>query len=101
MLSEARGTVLSKIDERVLMLARTGRDAELMCSVLEEAGVKCIACADMRELCLTMHEGAAALLIAEEALAEGAYRDLTTVLAQQPPWSEPPILLLSSAAPIL
>src|SRR5688572_17436632 len=88
-------TVLSQVDERVLMLAPTGRDAELMYSVLEEAGVKCVACTDMRELCLSMQEGAAALLIAEEALAEGAYRDLTAVLAQQPPWSEPPILLLS------
>ena len=85
----------SPLDERVLMLAPTGRDAELMCGVLREAGAKCSVCADMRELCLSMEEGAAALIIAEEALAEGAYRDLTAVLAQQPPWSEPPILLLS------
>jgi len=86
---------LSPLDERVLMLAPTGRDAELMCGVLHGAGVKCSVCPDMRELCLSMQEGGAALIIAEEALAEGAYRDLTAVLAQQPPWSEPPILLLS------
>ena len=86
---------LSPVDERVLMLAPTGRDAELMCAVLHDAAVKCRVCADMRELCLSMQDGAAALIIAEEALAEGAYRDLTAVLAQQPPWSEPPILLLS------
>ncbi|HEX2825461.1 MAG TPA: ATP-binding protein [Burkholderiales bacterium] len=85
----------SEIDERVLMLAPTGRDGELMCSVLEDAGVRCKRCADMLELCSSLHEGGAALLIAEEALADGAYRDLIAVLAQQPPWSEPPILLLS------
>jgi signal transduction histidine kinase/ActR/RegA family two-component response regulator len=86
---------LTPIDERVLMLAPTGRDAELMCSVLLDAGVKCKECEDMRQLCLSLQEGAAALIIAEEALEDGAYRDLTAVLAQQPPWSEPPVLLLS------
>jgi signal transduction histidine kinase/AmiR/NasT family two-component response regulator len=82
-------------DARVLMLAPTGRDAELMCAVLGEAGVRCVSCADMPELCRSMREGAAALIIAEEALGEGAYRDLSAVLAQEPPWSDPPILLLS------
>jgi signal transduction histidine kinase/ActR/RegA family two-component response regulator len=86
---------LNPFDDRVLMLAPTGRDAELMCSVLRDAGVKCGACTDMRELCLTMQAGVAALIIAEEALGDGAHRDLSAVLAQQPPWSEPPILLLS------
>jgi signal transduction histidine kinase/ActR/RegA family two-component response regulator len=86
---------LSEIDERVLMLAPTGRDGELICSVLEDGGVKCRVCPDMLDLCRSLHEGGAALLIAEEALADGAYRDLVAVLAQQPPWSEPPILLLS------
>ena len=86
---------MTEADERVLMLAPTGRDSELLCSVLESAGVKCRICPDMRDLCLSLQEGAAALIIAEEALAEGAYRDLSGVLAQQPPWSEPPILLLS------
>ena len=86
---------LSEIDERVLMLAPTGRDGELICNVLEDAGVRCRLCPDMLDLCRSLHEGGAALLIAEEALADGAYRDLVAVLAQQPPWSEPPILLLS------
>ena len=85
----------SALDQRVLMLAPTGRDAELMCSVLEEAGVSSKACADMRELCASLREGAAALVLAEEALADGAYRDLVSVLALEPPWSEPPIVLLS------
>src|SRR5436853_6910669 len=77
------------------MLAPTGRDAELMSSVLEGAGVKCRACVDVRELCDTLQQGAAALIIAEESLAEGAYHDLAMVLSLQPPWSEPSILLLS------
>jgi len=88
---------VSATDARVLILAPTGRDAELVSSVLEDAGVTCKACADMRELCLSMHEGAAALLIAEEALGDGAYHDLLALLLQEPPWSEPPILLLSES----
>src|SRR4051812_21629818 len=86
---------VSASDERVLILAPTGRDSELMCLVLGEAGLRCKACIDMRELCDAMAEGGAVLLIAEEAVADGAYRDLASVLALQPPWSEPPILLLS------
>jgi two-component system, sensor histidine kinase len=82
-------------DRRVLVLAPTGRDAELICSVLADAGIECRACADMREVCHALWEGAGALAIAEEALAEGAWRDLAAVLAQEPPWSEPPLLLLS------
>ena len=85
----------SDLDRRLLMLAPTGRDAELMGAVLESAGVECLVCEDMRALCMAAREGAAAALIAEEALAEGAYHDLTVVLAQQPPWSDLPVLLLS------
>lgn len=85
----------SEIDRRVLMLAPTGRDAELMCSVLHSASVECRVSEDMRALCMGVREGCAALLIAEEALADGAYRDLAGVLSQQPPWSDLPVLLLS------
>jgi signal transduction histidine kinase/ActR/RegA family two-component response regulator len=85
----------SEVDARVLILAPTGRDSELMSAVLENAGVRCRQCEDVRDLCLSLDEGAAAILIAEEALAEGAYHDLIAVLLQQPPWSEPPILILS------
>jgi signal transduction histidine kinase/ActR/RegA family two-component response regulator len=82
-------------DQRLLVLAPTGRDAELICTVLADAGVDCVSCADMRELCRALPDGAGALAIAEEALAEGAWRDLAGMLAQEPPWSEPPLLLLS------
>src|SRR5438132_1026217 len=51
------------------MLAPTGRDGELMCSVLEDAAVRCRVCPDMLDLCRSLHEGGAALLIAEEGLA--------------------------------
>jgi signal transduction histidine kinase/ActR/RegA family two-component response regulator len=89
------GSTVSSIDSRVLILAPTGRDAELVRSVLEDAGVRCRPCQDVRDLCMSLLEGAGALLIAEEALLEGAYHDLMSMLLQQPPWSEPPILLLS------
>ena len=62
---------LSEIDERVLMLAPTGRDGELICSVLEDAAVRCRVCPDMLDLCRSLHEGGAALLysVPAEALA--------------------------------
>jgi two-component system, sensor histidine kinase len=97
--AEARPWMLaanvSATDQRVLILAPTGRDAELMSSVLEDATVRCKCCIDMRELCQAMREGAAALVLAEEALVDAAYRDLAAVLALEPPWSEPPIILLA------
>jgi two-component sensor histidine kinase len=81
---------------RVLVLAPRGRDAALICQVIEAAGMAAEACATLSELTSRMREGAAAALVAEEALAHGL-SDFVSVLDSQPSWSDFPVILLAEA----
>jgi signal transduction histidine kinase len=82
-------------EKRVLSLNPTGRDAELARAVLGRAGVQCTVCADMRGLSRELEAGAAALLIAEEAIDDSGARLLQDALSRQPPWSDLPLLVLA------
>src|SRR5262245_1165779 len=82
---------------QLLLLAPTGRDAEITRSMLAGAGIECIACGEMASLCHGIKEGVGAVLIAEEALPETERSMLAAVITAQPPWSDLPILLLRHA----
>ena len=84
----------ARLESRLLILAPVGKDAELTAAKLAGAGMQCHACRDLSSLARALAEGAAALLIAEEALVGGT-EPLATILARQPPWSDVPILLLT------
>jgi len=82
--------------ERVLILAPVGRDAELMCTYLERAGMACEICEDIDALAREMHRGAGALVLTDEALAQPkASRVLVDQLREQPAWSELPLIILT------
>jgi signal transduction histidine kinase len=83
--------------ERVLVLAPVGRDAALTCELLAAAGVDAEACADGNEVCDRIGEGAATVVIAEEALASTAAR-LHAALAAAPAWSDLPLILMTTRA---
>jgi signal transduction histidine kinase/CheY-like chemotaxis protein len=83
-------------DERVLVLAPTGRDASLTASYLASAGVGSEPCALMEELCRKFSEGAGAALVSEEALTPEALDRLLGSLARQPAWSDFPVVVLTS-----
>ena len=84
------------LERRVLILAPTGRDAALAHTVLGEAGIRCATCRDLRHLVIESQAGAGAVLISEEALGTDAQMHaFGDLLAEQPPWSDLPILLLS------
>ncbi|MCA1566986.1 MAG: response regulator [Acidobacteria bacterium] len=86
----------SGADERVLLLAPTGRDAHLIAKVLGEAGVAAEACGDINDFCRKFSDGAGAAFITEEALDEVALKRLVEALAAQPPWSDLPLVVLTS-----
>jgi PAS domain S-box-containing protein len=86
----------SQLERRALLLAPTGRDAQLVNAVLAEAGIRAHVCADLQQLAGEMSMGAGALLLSEEAVAsEPALYFLGERLARQPPWSDLPVLLLT------
>jgi signal transduction histidine kinase/ActR/RegA family two-component response regulator len=86
-----------RLEERVLVLAPTGKDAALTRSILDRTGVVCAACTDLDEVCEQLGAGAGALLLTEEAVRSGGSRRLEQWLAAQPPWSDLPVLVLARA----
>ena len=73
--------VVPSRDERVLVLAPTGRDAPLTCSLLaERAHVCCEQVNNLSELAQRMQEGAGTAVIAEEALEHPSFNKLADVL---------------------
>lgn len=87
----------SNIEFRVLVLSSTAKDFQLTRDILDRAGIESIACSDLDDLCKKITEGSGAVLIVEEAL-DGAGNDkLSRSFAEQPVWSDLPVLVLASA----
>ena len=63
-------------------------------AILRSVHVECTTCVNVTELLRELERGAAALLVAEEALIDGD-GGLQRVIALQPAWSDVPILLLT------
>ena len=82
-----------RLERRLLVLAPVGRDALLVESMLRKDAVTCLACADVEGLSRELERGAAAILIAEEALPHDDR--LTELIHHQPPWSDLPVLILT------
>ncbi|MCB0213104.1 MAG: PAS domain S-box protein [Anaerolineae bacterium] len=89
-------TSCDRVDERILILAPTGRDGPLATTVLTQTGLSCIICNDLADLLNKLAEGAGALLITEEALQATSAEALIQTLQNQPTWSELPFILLTS-----
>ena len=78
----------------VLILAPTGRDAELTVQVLASAGISAKSCDSVAELTEGLEKGAGAVVVVEEALGVGL-KPLAAFVAGQPTWSDIPILVLA------
>jgi signal transduction histidine kinase len=85
---------MDSVDFRVLVVAPTGRDAELLTKVLAEGGFECCACATIANACKEAEQGVAAFLLAEEALGPAELAKLDECLDGQPEWSDLPVLIL-------
>ncbi len=85
-------------EERVLILAPRGRDAQVMCAVLEAEGFGCDTVQGIEAFAARIEAGAGAAIVAEEALAGIDLGRLRTWLDSQPPWSDFPFVVLLSKA---
>src|SRR5579871_6119282 len=83
-------------ESRVLVLAPTGRDATLLAGTLSHAAMTPAICSDIDDLVIRLDEGAAASLIAQEALSRGSLGKITAWIGTQPPWSDMPFVVLTS-----
>jgi signal transduction histidine kinase/CheY-like chemotaxis protein len=84
------------INERILILAPTGRDAELARAALRNAGITAEVCPTIEGLCSGVQEGVGAAIITEEALDAAGMRCLRETLETQPAWSDVPLVIFTS-----
>ena len=83
-------------DNCVIIMAPVGQDATAMAALLEAEGFEIRICQDLKEGSRQIGIGAGALLLTEEALELPAVSNLLEVLQAQAPWSEVPVIILTS-----
>lgn len=80
----------------VLITAPIGADAVNIRAVLLEAGLAPRICRTEQELRAGVAEGCGAILLTEEALTPELHQTLAALFDAQPPWSDIPVVLISS-----
>jgi PAS domain S-box-containing protein len=82
--------------DRVLVLAPTGHDTEVLGRLLGSSGIRSTRCDTLGRLIEGIREGAGAAIVADEALGDPESASLLEALDEQPAWSELPIILMAS-----
>jgi signal transduction histidine kinase/ActR/RegA family two-component response regulator len=83
-------------NDSILVVAPIGRDAELICSQMRANGVSCEKTDSVEAVCDRIRKDeVAAIVMTEEALNPDAMALLAATLADQPAWSEIPLLILT------
>ncbi len=82
--------------ECVFIIAPVGQDAETMAALLDAKGFETQICRKLDEFSRQIGDSAGALLVTEEALESAQGSLLLDVLKAQPPWSELPLIILTS-----
>lgn len=86
------------LEQRVLVLAPIGRDAQAASQHLAESKLDSVVCNDIEDLLAKLGEGAAIALVTEEAFLRGGTHALEQWVVSQPPWSDFPFIVLTSRA---
>jgi signal transduction histidine kinase/ActR/RegA family two-component response regulator len=87
------------LEQRVLIAAPAGRDGPLLRDTLERSDVRAFACPDVPHLVRAAADGVGVIVVTEEALDDASVDQLRRLNAEQPPWSDVPIVLLVSERP--
>ena len=83
-------------NDRVLIIAPVGRDAQGMAELLVGHGFEVQICGSLADCAAHIQSGAGALILTEEALELGSLSHLFEALAAQPSWSELPLIILTT-----
>lgn len=87
---------MSNLNLNAILLCPTGKDAFLIASLLNTDFVKSSIVKSIDELCSLNYNEAGVIVIAEEALTKEGIDTLNNSLSLQQPWSDIPIILLTS-----
>ncbi|MEX0677439.1 MAG: ATP-binding protein [Pirellulales bacterium] len=85
----------ARMEERVVLLTPTSKDSALTESILNHAGLACVSCATLEQVCEQLDAGSAAVLLAEELIIQDRKNCLTEWLGRQPQWSDLPVLVIA------
>jgi signal transduction histidine kinase len=83
------------LEERILLLAPTRRDAAAAEQLFEPVGITVTLCKDVREVCAEIRRGAAVAIVPDEAILADKERRLARLLHEQPAWSDFPLIVLT------
>jgi signal transduction histidine kinase/ActR/RegA family two-component response regulator len=92
--SRGAGTA-AEIESRVLVLAPTVRDADVTRALLKRTGLPILICDSVTMLAREIRIGGGAALVTEEALTAMDAGEVIHALAEQPSWSDFPIVVLA------
>ena len=81
----------------VLIVAPVGKDAELAAQVCRQHGIAAKVCPRIADAVQEFNESSSAFLLSEEALAKSELPLLLAALKKQPPWSDIPVIILTSS----
>lgn len=84
-----------ELEERILLLAPTRRDAAAAGTLFASAGLTPTLCRDIAEVCAEVRRGAAVAILPDVAILRDAEGRLSRLLGEQPPWSDFPLLVLT------
>ncbi len=82
------------LENRVLLLAPTLQDGTFSEKLFKQAGIETKICRSLYEVSAEMTQGAAMLVLATDVIEHDDFTKLVGLLAEQPAWSDLPILLL-------
>jgi len=84
------------VENRVLIHAPFGRDAQVIREVLAARQINAYVCRDSATLIEELDKDSAATIVTEETLGDGLNDALRALLARQPPWSDYPFVVLAA-----
>jgi len=84
---------IESLDNRVLILAPTGRDGPMTRKILAESEIHSQICGDVEKLCFDADRGTGAIVLTDEALTPFNTGHLLEFIEGQPSWSDIPIIL--------
>ncbi|MGC2109931.1 MAG: PAS domain-containing protein [Candidatus Korobacteraceae bacterium] len=78
-----------------VVVAPSGRDAEVICDTLRDALIDCVSCRDLEQAEQYVAPGTGVIILAEEAFTPLVSEQFAAVLRSQPTWSEIPLIVLT------
>jgi signal transduction histidine kinase len=89
-------TTSQSADNRVLIVAPSGHDAENTSQVLQREGLNAFVLDGIEAACVEAEAGVGCLLFTQECLTTRNMEVLRALIESQPPWSDVPMILLGT-----